>query len=242
MKEAQQSCSPWHLVHKPSLKAWPGEGGRSRRHALPPALLPVPCPALTWELCLAQGKSISAPSKVGPKSPHLYFLSKIFSPLVQKGASCVREVSAGHHKQKPAAAENSLLQIIRFTGSPQPLETPHLTQADNTAQEQAPLQHTATNKSRSVAGKCEGMLHSFTHLQPHLGHIATNYCFCLTCRLPLRFPGCETISHRWGKTASKKGFLQVRGAGEKGDAKRFQPKENASGKQSDTRELYRKIG
>ncbi|EOB00411.1 hypothetical protein Anapl_00723 [Anas platyrhynchos] len=26
-------------------------------------LLPVPCPALTWELCLAQGKSISAPSK-----------------------------------------------------------------------------------------------------------------------------------------------------------------------------------
>lgn len=242
MKEAQQSYSPWHLVHKPSLKAWPGEGGRSRRHALPPALLPVPCPALTWELCLAQGKSISAPSKVGPKSPHLYFLSKIFSPLVQKGSSCVREVSAGHHKQKPAAAENSLLQIIRFTGSPQPLETPHLTQADNTAQEQAPLQHTATNKSRSVAGKCEGMLHSFTHLQPHLGHIATNYCFCLTCRLPLRFPGCETISHRRGKTASKKGFLQVRGAGEKGDAKRFQPKENASGKQSDTRELYRKIG
>lgn len=171
------------------LESMAREGGRGRRHALPPALFPVPWPALTWELCFAQGKSISAPSEVGPKSPHLYFLSKIFSPLVQKSASCVCEVSAGHHKQKPAAAENSLLQIIRFTGSPQPLETPHLTQADNTAQEQAPLQHTATNKSRSVAGKCEGMLHSFIHLQPHLGHIATNYCFCFTCRLPLCFPG-----------------------------------------------------
>lgn len=124
---------------------------------------------------------------------------RFFSPLVQKGVSCVREVSAGRHKQKPAAAENSLLQIIRFTGSPQPLETPHLTQAANTEQEQASLQRTATNKSRSVAGKCEGMLHSFMHLQPHLGHIAMNYCFCLTCRLPLRLPGCETISLGWGE-------------------------------------------